>query len=191
LQSVKNHVFYAIHTTFGLIPSAATSYNCPMTTEIAQRILQLLEERHIPYKILSHDEPVFTIETASQQRDVVTEKMVKSILLRESRREEPRYAMACVPGHLQVHPQAVRAVLPSDWRRLTFASSEEITAVTTFIMGAVAPLCLLPEIPIVFDQTFPRLDTISISSGDPEFGIELTAADLIRLVNPILAPITR
>jgi prolyl-tRNA editing enzyme YbaK/EbsC (Cys-tRNA(Pro) deacylase) len=162
-----------------------------MITEIAQRILNVLEDNHIPHKILPHDEPVFTIETASRQRDVVTETMVKSILLRESRKQDPRYAMGCVPGHLQVHPQAVRAALPAEWRRLTFASSEEITAVTTYIMGAVAPLCLPPEFPVVFDETLTRLDTVSISGGDPEYGIELMAADLISLINPIIASITR
>ena len=162
-----------------------------MITEIAQRILNILEENQIPHKILPHEEPVFTIETASRQRDVVAETMVKSILLRESRKQAPRYAMGCVPGHRQVHPQAVRAALPTEWRRLTFATKEEITAVTTYIMGAVAPLCLPPEIPIIFDESFTRLTTVSISSGDPEFGIELAANDLIHLVNPHIAPITR
>ena len=162
-----------------------------MITEIAQHILNILEEKQIPHKILPHEEPVFTIETAARQRDVVTETMVKSILLRESRHQAPRYAMGCVPGHMQVHPQAVRAVLPPEWKRLTFASKEEITAVTTYIMGAVSPLCLPPNIPIIFDEAFMELTAVSISSGDPEFGIELAASDLIRLVNPIIAPITR
>ena len=162
-----------------------------MTTAIAQRIFTLLKENNIPHKILPHDEPVFTIETAAQQRDVAAETMVKSILLRESRKDTPRYAMSCVPGHLPVHPQAVRAVLPPEWKRLTFASKEEITAVTTYIMGAVSPLCLPPDIPIVFDETFTQITAVSISSGDPEFGIELATSDLIHLVNPIIAPITR
>jgi prolyl-tRNA editing enzyme YbaK/EbsC (Cys-tRNA(Pro) deacylase) len=74
---------------------------------------------------------------------------------------------------------------------LTFASKEEITAVTTYIMGAVSPLCLPPDIPIIFDETFTQITAVSISSGDPEFGIELAASDLIHLVNPIIAPITR
>ncbi|MBE2225120.1 MAG: YbaK/EbsC family protein [Anaerolineae bacterium] len=161
-----------------------------MITEIAQRILNILEEKQIPHKILPHDEPVFTIETAARQRDVVAETMVKSILLRESRHQAPRYVMGCVPGHLQVHPQAVRAALPSEWRRLTFASKEEITAVTTYIMGAVSPLCLPPEVPVIFDEAFTQLTAVSISSGDPGFGIELAASDLIRLVNPLIAPIT-
>ena len=78
--------------------------------------------------------------TAAAQRGVVMEEMVKSILLRETGTD--RYVMACVLGEDRLDAQAVRPFLPTPYRRLTFATGEEITAVTGYTKGAIAPLCL-------------------------------------------------
>jgi prolyl-tRNA editing enzyme YbaK/EbsC (Cys-tRNA(Pro) deacylase) len=154
---------------------------------VTTRIIQHLDSQGIPYRVLPHSEPVFTVEMAAAQRGVVLEEMVKSILLRERRTQ--RFVMACVPGDTQLNPQAVRENLPGDWRRLSFASAEEITAITGYIQGSVAPLCLPEHIPVVFDEAFARCANVNISSGDPMAGLELAASDLIRLCNPIIAPI--
>ncbi len=154
--------------------------NTPITT--------LLDTQNIPYRRLPHTEAVFTVEAAAQQRGVRGEEMVKSILLRDA---DGHYVMACVPGYAKLNPSAVRAHVPDHWRRLTFASAHEITHVTGYVMGAVAPLCLPDEIPVVFDISLAHLARVNISSGDPMLGLELAGADLIRLSGAILAPITK
>ena len=114
-------------------------------------ITDLLDQGDVPYRLLPHSEPVFTVAEAAAQRGVVAQEMVKSILLREKTGDK-RYVMACVLGHERLDPKAVRTVLGDEnWRRLTFASAEEISAVTGYTQGAVAPLCLPSEIPIIFD----------------------------------------
>src|SRR5512135_854143 len=107
--------------------------------EIYTRVLAVLDEQGVPYRLLPHAEPVFTVEAAAQQRGVVKEEMVKSILLRD---RTGRYVMACVTGAARVEPRRVREYLPEEWRRLQFASAEEILAVTGCPMGAVAPVGL-------------------------------------------------
>ncbi|MCX7853651.1 MAG: hypothetical protein N2383_12805, partial [Caldilineales bacterium] len=102
------------------------------------KVIALLEAHGVPYRLLPHDEPVFTVEAAARQRGVIKEEMVKSILLRE-KAEPRRYVMACVLGHMRLDPQAVRQALPGEWKRLTFASAEEILAVTGYVQGAVNP----------------------------------------------------
>jgi len=114
--------------------------------------------------------------------------MVKSILLRDADRH---FVMACVPGYAKLDPKAVRAIMPDHWRRLTFAGADEIQQVTGCVMGAVAPLCLPVDLPVVFDRAIAELDRCNISSGDPLLGLELAAADLIRLAGAVLAPITK
>lgn len=143
------------------------------------KITALLDTHNIPYRVLPHTEPVYTVEAAAAQRGVVKDEMVKSILLRE--RKGGRYVMACVAGDARLNPQAVRAHLPDDWKRLTFASAEAIQALTGYVQGAVAPLCLPDEVPIIFDEAITRCTTVSISSGDPMAGLELKAQDLIKL----------
>jgi len=146
-------------------------------------ITRLLDAQGVSYRRLPHQEAVYTIEAAAAQRGVVREEMVKSILLRESSGQK-RFVMACLLGDERLDPKAVRrhlAGVAGDWRRLTFASREEIRGMTSGEMGAVAPLSLPPELPVIFDEAIGRCETVNISSGDPLLGLELAAADLIRL----------
>jgi prolyl-tRNA editing enzyme YbaK/EbsC (Cys-tRNA(Pro) deacylase) len=157
---------------------------------VKTKITALLDSLGIAYRILPHAEPVFTVEAAAAQRGVVKEEMVKSILLKD---RDGRYVMACVPGEAKLDPQAVRAALsvPPEWKRLTFASAEEINAVTGYVQGAVAPLCLPEGIPVVMDVFFNTRAQCNISSGDPMAGLELSTQDLIRAAQPTLAAITK
>jgi prolyl-tRNA editing enzyme YbaK/EbsC (Cys-tRNA(Pro) deacylase) len=143
------------------------------------KITDLLDTHGVPYRRLEHTEPVFTVEAAAAKRGVVPEEMVKSILLRE-KAQPRRYVMACVIGSARLDPQAVRAHLPAgeNWKRLTFAMAEEILAVTGYVQGAVAPLCLPAEVPVIFDETIVRCTRVNISSGDLMLGLELKQEDL-------------
>ncbi|MFQ5633067.1 MAG: aminoacyl-tRNA deacylase [bacterium] len=84
------------------------------------KVTQILDAHHIPYRVLPHSEPVFTVEAAARQRGVIAEEMVKSILLRDG---DGHYIGAGVLGQARLDPKAVRAQLPDDWKRLSFASA--------------------------------------------------------------------
>lgn len=159
-----------------------------METMIYTPIMDLLDRLGVAYRRLPHDGPVFTVEAAARTRGVRVEEMVKSILLRD---KAGRYVMGCVTGEAQIDPQAVRAALPPEWKRLSFATAEEIRAVTGCVQGAVAPLNLPPEVPVVFDEAIERCHKVSISSGDPLLGLELDAGDLARLAGARVARIAR
>ena len=150
------------------------------------KITELLDAHNAAYRLLRHSEPVFTVEAAARQRGVVKEEMVKSILLRD---KDGHYAMACVLGHARVDPRAVLACMPPDWRRLRFATREEILAVTGCVQGAVTPLGLPETVPVIFDEAIARCSRVNISSGDPMAGLELDPKDLISLAKARLAPI--
>lgn len=150
--------------------------------------MALLDQAGVPYRLLPHSEPVFTVEAAAAQRGVVLDEMVKSILLRD---KAGRYVMACVIGSAQLDPQAVRALLPPDWKRLSFASPGEVLAVTGCVQGAVAPLNLPPDVLVIFDQAIPRCAKVNISSGDPLAGLELHPVELQRLARARVGPIAR
>lgn len=153
-------------------------------------VTDILDAHGIPYRWLRHAEPVFTVEAAAAQRGVVPEEMVKSILLREAGRGG-RYVMACVPGTRRVDPRAVQAALGPEWRRLHFASADEIRAVTGYVQGAVAPIGLPDDVPVIFDEAIGRLAKCNISSGDPLAGLELAAVDLIRAARGQLTRISQ
>jgi prolyl-tRNA editing enzyme YbaK/EbsC (Cys-tRNA(Pro) deacylase) len=174
------------YTGYGLFEKRLVTM---MNQEIPDtKVIALLEENQVPYRLLPHAEPVFTVETAAAQRGVVGEEMVKSILLKEKTGAR-RYVMACVLGESRLDPKAVRDYLAADWRRLSFASAEEILQVAGYTQGAVAPLCLPDEVLVVFDEAIAHCQNVNISSGDLMFGIELIAQDLIRLAKAQFAPI--
>lgn len=151
-----------------------------MPEMISERVLKLLTSYSTAYRILPHDRPVYTVEDAVAARGVDAREMVKSILLRE--KSGSRYVMACVAGPDRLVPQKVRAQLDG-WKRLTFAAAEEITEVTGYIKGAVAPLCLPDEIPVFIDRSLTDCEKVNISSGDPCFGLELAITDLVGLAS--------
>ena len=88
-----------------------------------------------------------------------------------------------------MNPKAVQAALGEGWRRLHFASGDEILAVTGCVQGAVSPIGLPDGVPALFDEAIGRLARCNISSGDPLCGLELAAADLIRVAGGRLAKI--
>lgn len=156
--------------------------------QLTTRITALLDEQSVAYRVLPHSEPVYTVEAAAAQRGVKQEEMVKSILLRDRKR---RYVIACVTGDARLDPKAVRDFLPEEWKRLSFASRDEILEVTGYQQGAVAPLDLPENVPVIFDEAIGRLERVNISSGDPMAGLELRPQDLVRLAKAELAPIAR
>ncbi len=174
------------HTGYGLLEERLVEM---MARRPKTKVTNLFDEAGIAYRVLPHDEPVFTVATAAAQRGVVMEEMVKSILLRETGTD--RYVMACVLGEDRLNAQAVRPFLPTPYRRLTFATAEEITAVTGYTKGAIAPLCLPKGIPVVFDETIAHCARVNISSGNLMFGLELAGPDLIRLAGASLKPIRK
>jgi len=154
--------------------------------ELDTKVTRILEANDVPYRVLPHDEAVYTVDAAAAQRGVIREEMVKSLLLRDRKR---RYVLACVTGDNRVDPKAVRAHLTGEWKRLSFASAEEIARLTGYIQGAVTPLGLPDDVPILFDEAIADCDKVNISSGDPMAGVELSSRDLIRLSGAQLAPI--
>lgn len=114
--------------------------------------------------------------------------MVKSILLRD---REGHYVLACVTGDAHLDPKAVRAHVPVGWKRLYFASPEEIQHITGSVQGAIAPLGLPEHVPVIFDEAIAGCAKVNISSGHALAGLELDPQDLIRVAGARLAPVAR
>lgn len=144
-------------------------------------VIDLLNTNGIIYRELAHDHEVMTIEAAAQQRGVNPAEMVKCILLRDKKK---RFVMACLSGFDKLNTQAVREY--AEVSRLSFASPDEIEAVTGFRMGAVAPLAHTTSIPVIFDNKIKSFDTVNISSGNHLMGLELARNDLVRVVDNLV-----
>jgi len=150
------------------------------------KITELLSKNNISFRLLPCSKPVFTCEEAAQQRGISINEMIKCILLVD---KDKKYFLACLQGDKQLDPNKVRELV--ECKRLSFASKQEISEILGYEMGAVPPLLLRNQIQIIFDDEIKRLEKCNISSGDPIFGLELKASDLISLVKPLFGSIAK
>ncbi len=160
--------------------------------EIARtRITELLDREMVPWTALPFTRPAPTVEQLVSEQGIALEEMVKAILLREQSGSR-RFVMACVLGGSRVSPSAVRRALPEaeGWKRLSFASAQEIEQTTGCAPGTVAPVCLPSDLPVLFDEAIARRERINMASGHPLFGIEMAQRDLARLAGARFAAIS-
>lgn len=152
------------------------------------RVTRHLNSLGIPFRLLLHAKAVCTVEGAARERGVPAHEVVKAILLGDGKGS---YVLACVFGDEKVDPAAVRACLPGGWARLTMAGRGEIEGATGYPLGAVAPVDLPEEIPVVIDEAVGAMSRVTISSGDLGAGVELSGSDLVRASGGILGSISR
>ncbi|CCN83864.1 putative YbaK/aminoacyl-tRNA synthetase-associated domain [Vibrio nigripulchritudo SFn27] len=157
-----------------------------MTNNFHTQVTEYLDRQQVSFRLLPHQTPAVSIEDAAQQRGIDPRIMVKCILLKDM---GGQFALACVPGDKQADPKKVRAILSS--RRMTCASAPEIESLTGYSLGCVTPLLLTTPMPIIFDRQITSLTRVTISSGSNMAGIELLTSDLLSLLSPTFAEITR
>ncbi|ASA56217.1 aminoacyl-tRNA deacylase [Vibrio gazogenes] len=157
-----------------------------MNPNLDTQVLEFLRQQQVPHRLLLQQEATITIEATAILRGVRPAQMVKCVLLRDM---SERYALACVPGHLSVDPKKVRSYL--GWRRMTCATSDQVLQVTGYPVGAVTPLLLKTNMPILFDPSISQESEITISSGDRHAGIAMQANDLLHLIQPTILSIHR
>lgn len=148
------------------------------------KITKLLDSKGIKYKLLPHEKPVFTCEDVAKERNVPLNEMIKCILLVD---KDKKYFLAYIISEKRVDTQKIREIIGCS--RLSFASEQQIEEILGYRIGAIPPLLLKTEIPIIFDNGIIKKDEINISSGNPKEGLELSSKDLIELVKPIFGNI--
>ncbi len=150
------------------------------------RVTGLLDTGGINYRLLPHKKEVFTCETAAEERGVPLDEMVKSILLVDTKKN---YFLACATSEKRIDTKKVKELL--NCKKLSFASEKEIEEILGYTMGAIPPLLLKTNIPVVFDNEIINKEKVNICTGDPKAGLELNPVDLINLVNPKFGDITK
>ena len=145
----------------------------------ASPVMRALDAARVPFRMLPHKRVAKTVALAAAERQVPVDEMVKCILLRD---KAGQFVLAALPGDAELDVQRVRACV-TGYARLSFASPQEISEVTGFALGSVAPLPLAQPIPVVVDEAVRALAAagrqVNISSGDPLLGLELAASALI------------
>lgn len=102
-----------------------------------EELLQELDQQHIPYELFHHP-PLHTVEDALRLRSNLDGSYVKNLYLRDRKGE----MILIVCHHLRtVHLQRLRKAL--GYKRLSFASTEQLWNDLGVRPGSVSPLALI------------------------------------------------
>jgi Cys-tRNA(Pro)/Cys-tRNA(Cys) deacylase len=96
-------------------------------------------------------------------------------------------AVAIVPVKRRLSPKAVAAALGV--KRVDLAAPADAQRLTGYVVGGISPFGQRREFPTVIDGTCEQHDVIYVSGGRRGLEVCVSPADVIRLLEAIIAPI--
>ncbi|HLI05647.1 MAG TPA: YbaK/EbsC family protein [Ktedonobacteraceae bacterium] len=148
---------------------------------VFEKILALLEEQHIQYKLTEHG-PVRTSEEAAKLRGVELRTGAKAMIVRG---KENDYYLFVLSADKQLDWKRLRAILGV--RHLRFATEEEAESVARVKMGSVPPFGNILGLPTYFDEGLLENEVVNFNPGSTTHSIAMRSADLRALVSPVVA----
>jgi len=150
-----------------------------MSESVFQRVEDLLARGGVGYDVLRH-QPVYTSEEAAAVRGVPLSSGAKALVCKGGE----RFVMFVVPADLKLASKAIRR--QRGWRKLRFASREEVRQLTGLRPGAIPPFGSLFDLPTLCDVRLGENQTINFNAGDHGISISMRYADYVEVEKPEL-----
>jgi len=136
--------------------------------------MRALDEKGVPYKVHIHARKLYTAEGVAEDVGVELARVVKAMVVRRS---DGSFVVAVIPGHRRLSLKKLGAMLKD--KGLELASARDVQRVTGFQVGAVSVLGFRRrDIPVYIDRGVLEYETIIISSGRPDMGLEVNPQEL-------------
>ena len=150
----------------------AISYD--MTPSVFSRVEGLLTQHGIAFHVLRH-EPVYTSEEAARVRGTPLASGAKALIVKG----EEGFVMFVVPANRRLDSHAVRQA--KGWRKLRFASQEEVLELTGLAPGSIPPFGSLFGLPTLCDQRLGDNETINFNAGDHSISVSMQYAAYVSV----------
>lgn len=149
-----------------------------MTASILQAIRAFLDERGISFREVHH-EPTFTSEESARARGEELRIGGKALLMKGDSRD----LLFVLPADRRADSQAIRREL--GFRKLRFASREELEELTGLVPGSVPPFGepVLP-FPLYVDTAVCDNERIAFNAGSLTDSIIMATADYLAAAGP-------
>jgi Cys-tRNA(Pro) deacylase len=155
-------------------------------TKIRTHAIRALDELGIPYLVVVHAHKARNVEEAAAERGVPERQIVKTLLVR---RPDKHHVLTLVRGDQRLSLKKLARLI--DVKTLEMAPEADVSRITGYQIGAVAPLGLRrSDVPIYVDHHILEEPRVSISAGRHDAGLELATEDLIRAVGGQVADLT-
>ncbi len=150
-----------------------------MAQSVFERVESLLQQHGIAFQVLRH-EPVYTSEEAARVRGTPLASGAKALVCKG----EEGFVMFVLPADRKLDSHAVRRA--KGWRKLRFATREEVLQLTGLAPGSIPPFGSLFGLPTLCDERLGENDMINFNAGDHSVSVGMQHADYVLVEKPEL-----
>jgi len=150
-----------------------------MSESVFERIEKLLSEHGVAHDVLRH-EPVYTSRQAARVRGTPLASGAKALICKG----DDRMVLFVVPADRKLASKQIRR--ERGWRRLRFASAEEVQELTGLAPGSIPPFGSLFDLPTLCDARLGENERINFNAGDHAISVSMRYADYIDVEKPEL-----
>jgi Ala-tRNA(Pro) deacylase len=148
-----------------------------MSDSVFQRVESLLKQHGVAFDVLRH-EPVYTSEQAAEVRGTSLASGAKALICKG----DDKFALFVLPADRKLASKAVRQA--RGWRKLRFASRDEVEQLTGLQPGSIPPFGSLFGLPTLCDSRLSENETINFNAGDHSISVSMPYDDYVRVERP-------
>ena len=150
-----------------------------MSQSIFQRVEGKLKQHGVAFDVLRH-EPVYTSEQAAAVRGTPLSSGAKALICKG----DDEFVMFVLPADRKLASKAIRRA--RGWRKLRFATAEEVQELTGLKPGSIPPFGSLFHLPTLCDSRLGENETINFNAGDHSISVSMAYADYVKVEGPEL-----
>ncbi|MER7009807.1 Cys-tRNA(Pro) deacylase [Saccharopolyspora sp. NPDC000359] len=146
----------------------------------------LLTKRKVPHQVHAYDHDPRTESYGLEAAEALgqpPERIFKTLVAEV----DGKLAVGVVPVTGQLDLKALAAAVGGKKAKMAEVAAAE--RATGYVAGGISPLGQKKRLPVVVDSSATGFDTIYCSAGRRGLEIELAAADLVRLLDAVVADI--
>jgi Ala-tRNA(Pro) deacylase len=151
------------------------------------RLLALLDQQGIPYRLIDHA-PEGRTELVSAMRGNTLSQAAKCIILMvKLGKKVTRYILAVVPGDARVDLPTVKTLMQGTY--VAFASSKIAERLAGSVTGTILPFSFNPELDVVVDPSLLENEEIYFNAARLDRSMALKTRDYVTVAKPRLGRI--
>jgi Cys-tRNA(Pro)/Cys-tRNA(Cys) deacylase len=154
----------------------------------ANNVTRLLDQRHIAYRAFELPAEKLGARETAELLGIDPAVVFKTIVVTRDKPKKP--LLVVVPGDAVVDLKLVAAALGE--KKVYLPTEREAEALTGLQAGGISPLGLTHKgFRVLIDESARQHGLIHISGGQRGLNIEISLADLEKLTNALVAPVSR
>ena len=156
-------------------------------SDLYDRLLNLLDEHHIRYRIIEHAPEGRTDLVSAMRGNDLRHAAKCMVVMVKQGKKVTRYLLAVIPGDGRVDLAAIKAQMQGTY--VSFASADIATELSGAPSGAVLPFSFHPSLELVVDPSLLESDDMYFNAGRLDRSLVMKTRDYAELVKPRLARI--